>query len=71
MVQIAVLDDMNDWQKIRDLRNAATHDYTESDEIKAQHFEQLLQRADFLYAVLGKLKQFISSTYPENSRKEL
>ncbi|TAN84605.1 MAG: hypothetical protein EPN14_01925 [Gallionella sp.] len=69
MTQIGVLDDMGDWQKIRDLRNAATHDYTEPDAIKAQHFDQLLQQADFLYAVLYKLKQFIYLTYPESSKK--
>jgi len=68
MTQIGVLDDMRDWQKSRDLRNAATHDYSESDAVKARHFEQLLQQADLLFAVLGKLKQFISLTYPGNSR---
>ena len=64
MTKINVLDDMADWQKIRDLRNATTHDYTESDEIKAKHFEQVLQQANFLYAVLQKIKQFIAVTYP-------
>ena len=68
MEQIEVLDDMRRWQQVRDLRNAATHDYSASDEVKARHFEQLLQQADFLFAVMGKLKQFISLTYPENSR---
>lgn len=70
MVQIGVLDDMRDWQESRDLRNAATHDYSESEAVKAQHFEQLLQHVDFLNAVFGKLKQFISLTYPESSKEK-
>ena len=68
MEQIGVLENMQVWQKLRDLRNAATHDYSESDEVKAQHFDQLLQQADTLFSVLAKLKQFVNLTYPESSR---
>ncbi len=69
MTQMGVLNNIGDWQKIRDLRNAATHDYTEPDAVKAQHFDQLLMQANFLYAVLQKLKQFISLTYSESIKK--
>jgi hypothetical protein len=64
MDQIGVLDDMLQWQKVRDLRNAATHDYSEEDEIKAQHFESLLQNTSFLLDVFERMKEFALVHYP-------
>lgn len=64
MDQIGVLDNVRQWQKVRDLRNAATHDYSEEDEIKAQHFENLLQNTPFLLDVFERLKEFVSAHYP-------
>lgn len=63
MDQIGVLDNVRQWQKVRDLRNAATHDYSEEDEIKAQHFESLLQNTPFLLEVFEQMKGFVSEHY--------
>lgn len=68
MVQIEVLDDMRQWQKMRDLRNAATHDYSESDEVKSQHFDNLLQSAPYLFGVFESLKNFVLVHYSENGK---
>jgi hypothetical protein len=63
MEQIGVLDDMLQWQKVRDLRNAATHDYSEEDETKAQHFERLLQNTPYLLEVFERMKGFVAVHY--------
>ena len=63
MEQIEILDDMQEWQKVRDLRNAATHDYSESDGVKAQHFDSLLQSTPYLFRVFESLKNFVLTHY--------
>lgn len=63
MEQIEILDDMREWQKVRDLRNAATHDYSESDEVKALHFDSLLQSTPYLFKVFENLKSFVKTHY--------
>lgn len=63
MEQIGVLDDMLQWQKVRDLRNAATHDYSEEDETKAQHFESLLKNTPYLLEVFERMKGFVAAHY--------
>jgi len=63
MEQIGVLEDMLEWQKVRDLRNAATHDYSEEDKIKAQHFECLLQDTTYLLGVFERMKGFVANHY--------
>jgi hypothetical protein len=63
MEQLEVLDDVRQWQKVRDLRNAATHDYSESDEIKSEHFESLLQSTPYLLGIFENLKSFALTHY--------
>lgn len=63
MVQIEVLGDMRQWQQMRDLRNAATHDYSEADDVKAMHFDSLLQNSMYLFNVFESLKNFVSVNY--------
>ena len=43
MVQIYVLESVDEWRNVRDLRNAATHDYSDTGEVKAIHFRRLIQ----------------------------
>lgn len=66
MEQIEVLGDMRKWQEVRDLRNAATHDYSEAGEIKSQNFDDLLQNTAYLFGVLESLKKFVSVHYSGN-----
>ncbi len=68
MEQLGVLDDMLQWQKVRDLRNAATHDYSEEDEIKAQHFESLLQNTPYLLDVFERMKGFVLAHYSNEAQ---
>ena len=68
MEQLEILNDMREWQKVRDLRNAATHDYSESDEVKARHFDSLLQSTPYLFRVFENLKNFVSTHYHRNGK---
>ncbi len=68
MEQIGVLEDMGKWQKVRGLRNAATHDYSESNELKSQHFDSLLQNTSYLLGVFECLKSFVTIHYQENNQ---
>lgn len=68
MEQIEVLEDMRQWQKVRDLRNAATHDYSDSDAEKSRHFDDLLQCAPYLFGVLENLKNFVSVHYSGSNK---
>lgn len=43
MTQFGILDDMENWQAVRELRNAAAHDAAADAAAKIRHFEQLLQ----------------------------
>ncbi|MDD4964313.1 MAG: hypothetical protein PHI11_10400 [Gallionella sp.] len=63
MEQIEILDNMDAWQKVRHLRNATTHDYSESEAIKSQHFEDLLQSTPYLLNVFDTIKQFVLTHY--------
>ena len=64
MVQLEIIADMNDWQAVRGLRNAATHDYSESEAAKAKHFDSLLQHTNYLYETAEGLARFVAGTYP-------
>ena len=63
MEQIEILDNMAAWQKVRHLRNTATHDYSDAEEVKSQHFEELLQSTPYLLSVFDTIKQFVLTHY--------
>ena len=63
MEQIDILDSMGAWQKVRHLRNATTHDYSEAESVKSQHFEDLLQSTPYLLNVFDTIKQFVLTNY--------
>ena len=65
MEQLEILDSMQTWQTLRDLRNAATHDYAESDAVKSEHFEQLLHSTPSLLAVLDRIQLLVSNSYSQ------
>ena len=65
MVQLYLLESMEEWMAVRDLRNAATHDYSQSEEVKAMHFHRLLQNTHYLFETLDKLLRFSATAYPE------
>lgn len=65
MVQLGILDSMDEWLAVRALRNAATHDYSESENTKAKHFHNLLQNTHYLYDTLDSLVRFAATAYPK------
>lgn len=70
MTQLGILHDIDDWLTVRNLRNAAAHDYSASEEEKALHFHRLLQYVDFLFQTLDSLKHFVATAYPANFGKQ-
>ncbi len=71
MAQLGILDDMDEWLAIRDLRNAAAHDYSATEADKSLHFHRLLQNSDYLFQTLDSLKRFVATAYPINSGKHI
>lgn len=67
MVKLHILDTMEEWQEIRDLRNAATHDYSASGEDKVLHFHRLFQNTHYLIETFTALKRFAFVAYPEKN----
>ncbi len=65
MEQVHVLDTVEEWRSVRDLRNAATDDYSDSEDVKAVHFHRLIQNTDYLYDTVDKLERFIVVAYPK------
>lgn len=65
MVKLYILDGIDEWQDLRTLRNAATHDYSASEEVKALHFHRLFQHTSYLFDTYNKLISFIKIAYPE------
>ncbi|MEQ1526920.1 MAG: hypothetical protein ABL911_09275 [Gallionella sp.] len=65
MEQVHVLDTAEEWRSVRDLRNAAAHDYSDSEEVKAVHFHRLIQSTDYLDGTVDKLERFIVVAYPK------
>ncbi|HRH80188.1 MAG TPA: hypothetical protein PLW81_04005 [Thiobacillaceae bacterium] len=63
MVKLGILLDDNEWRDIRNLRNAAVHDYSASEQDKALHYHGLLQHTDFLLQVHADLKGFAARVY--------
>ena len=64
MVKLCVMEDTEKWLNLRVLRNAATHDYSASEEIKALHFHRLFQHTQYLYNTHESLVNFVKVAYP-------
>ncbi len=63
MTQLAILDDMENWQAGRELRHAAAHDDAADDAVKIRHFDPLLQHTPYLLETLDRLQRFVAVTY--------
>jgi uncharacterized protein YutE (UPF0331/DUF86 family) len=68
MEQAQVLDTIEEWRNVRDLRNAVTHNYSDSEKVRAVHFHRLIQNTHYLYGTLDKLERFAVAAYPKNNR---
>ncbi len=63
MVKLGILESDDEWRNIRNLRNAAVHDYSASEQDKALHYHGLLQYTDFLLQVHSDIKGFALRVY--------
>lgn len=63
MVKLGLLQSDDEWRDIRNLRNAAVHDYSASEQDKALHYHGLLQHTDFLLQVHSDIKGFAARVY--------
>ena len=69
MVQLGIIYDMSDWLTVRGLRNAAAHDYSESESTKAKHFDSLLQHTNYLYQTQDSLERFATQAYSKKQQE--
>lgn len=68
MEQLEIIPSMDDWLRMRDLRNKATHDYSMPDEDKLRHFGDLLAMTPGLYQARAAMKQFVEHNYLNRNR---
>ncbi|MCX7673376.1 MAG: hypothetical protein N2Z63_07250 [Thiobacillaceae bacterium] len=64
MTRLGVSDDMENGQAVRELRNAAAHDYAAANAEKVRHFEQLLHYTPYQCETLERLRHFVETAYP-------
>ena len=69
--QFGIIDGMDEWLAIRDLRNAAAHDYSATEADRALHFHSLLQHSEYLFQTPDSLKRFVATAYPINNGKHI
>lgn len=65
MVKIGILDAVEPWKLIRELRNAVNHEYEENSERLSEFFQELTQSAEALYLCFNRMVAFCESTYPD------
>jgi len=63
MTKLGILDSVEQWKLIRELRNAVNHEYEENTERLSEFFQELTQATPALYLWLGRIVVFCESTY--------
>lgn len=69
MEKIGVIDDLEPWKLIRELRNDVHHQYEDDPEVLFQFFSSLAKSAPVLAGYHDKLKDFILRTYGSGNTK--
>ena len=64
MEKLGILDAVERWKIIRELRNAVNHDYEENEHRLSEFFTALTQAAPELYAWFERTLAFCESSYP-------
>lgn len=64
MEKLGILDTVERWKIIRELRNAVNHDYEENEPRLSEFFSALTQAAPELYAWFESTIAFCESSYP-------
>jgi len=64
MEKLGILDTVERWKVIRELRNAVNHDYEENEQRLSEFFLALTQAAPELYTWFDRTIAFCKSSYP-------
>lgn len=64
MEKLGILDTVERWKIIREMRNAVNHEYEENEQRLAEFFLALTQAAPELYLCFERLVAFCEASYP-------
>ncbi len=68
MEKLGILDRVEEWKMIRELRNAVNHEYEENEQRLSEFFTALTKSAPVLYTWLNRAIKFCESSYPSPKR---
>ncbi len=63
MTKLCILDSVEQWKLIRELRNAVNHEYEENSERLSEFFQELTHAAPILNLWLDRIEKFCGVTY--------
>jgi hypothetical protein len=63
MEKLQILDNIELWKAIRELRNSVNHEYEDDPEVLFQFLNNLIKNAPFLFSVHNKLKALVKESY--------
>jgi len=63
MAKLGILDTVEQWKLIRELRNAVNHEYEENTDRLSEFFQELTKATPALFVWLGRIVVFCESTY--------
>lgn len=63
MEKLGILDSVEQWKLLRELRNAVNHEYEEDSERLSEFFQELVQSTPLLFQYLDQLVNFCDETY--------
>ncbi len=63
MEKLGILTDAEKWKQVRDLRNAANHEYESNPKELFQILEKMVKSADFLSSTHDKISAFVQRAY--------
>lgn len=63
MEKLGILDSVEQWKLLRELRNAVNHEYEENSERLSEFFQELVQSTPILFQYFYRLVKFCHDTY--------
>jgi uncharacterized protein YutE (UPF0331/DUF86 family) len=63
MEKLGILDSVEQWKLLRELRNAVNHEYEENSERLSEFFQELVQSTPRLFQYFDRLVMFCDETY--------
>jgi hypothetical protein len=63
MEKLGILDSVEQWKLLRELRNAVNHEYEENSERLSEFFVELTQAVPTLFLYFDRLVNFCAKTY--------